>query len=66
MITEFIQTYKNTISGRYDAKRSYVGTDTQGLSGGAKIKANFYQLYQEFDGVKACNDYSDDHIQKAI
>lgn len=65
MITEFIQTYKNTISGRYDAKRAYIGNES-GLSGGAKIKSNFYLLYQEFDGVKACNDYSDDHIQKAI
>jgi vacuolar protein sorting-associated protein 1 len=67
MVTEFIQTYKNTISGRYDAKRSYVGNESaSGLSGGAKIKSNFYMLYQEFDGGNACDEYSDDHIQKAI
>ena len=66
MITEFIQTYKNTISGRYDSKRAYAGNDTSGLSGGAKIKSNFYLLYREYDGVKACDDYSDEHIQKAI
>lgn len=65
MITEFIQTYRNTISGRYDAKRAYIGNES-GLSGGAKIKSNFYMLYQEFDGQRATNDYSDDHIQKAI
>ena len=63
MVTEFIQTYKNTISGRYDAKRSYVGqSESTGLSGGAKIKSNFYMLYAEFDGQKACHDYSDEHI----
>ena len=65
MITEFIQTYKNTISGRYDSKRAYVG-DSVGLSGGAKIKSNFYLLYQEYEGTRACNDYTDEHIQKAI
>ena len=46
MITDFIQTYKNTISGKYDPKRQY---GSQGrpleLSGGARIKMNFYKLY---------------------
>jgi dynamin 1-like protein len=53
MITDFIQTYKNTISGKYDSKR-YNNAQAQGrkpeLSGGAKIKGNFYKLYQEFEG----------------
>ena len=67
MITDFIQTYKNTISGRYDAKRSYAAAGSSvELSGGAKIKANFYQLYQEYEGVAACSEYDDMHIQKAI
>ena len=34
--------------------------------GGADIKINFYQLYQElFDG-KACDEYSDEEIYKLI
>ena len=47
MITDFIQTYKNTISGRYDAKRNMSSQQSNKveLSGGAKIKLNFYNLY---------------------
>ena len=46
MITDLIQTYKNTISGKYDNKRyGSSGTKSDGLSGGAKIKMNFYNLY---------------------
>jgi len=46
MITDFIQTYKNTISGKYDAKR-YASSSAHSmeLSGGAKLKMNFYNLY---------------------
>jgi len=36
------------------------------LSGGAKIKMNFYNLYQEFDGFSATSEYNDMHVQKAI
>ena len=36
------------------------------MSGGAKIKMNFYNLYDEFQGYKATSDYNDIHIQKAI
>ena len=47
MITDLIQTYKNTISGKYDSKRysSNQNGKTEALSGGAKIKMNFYNLY---------------------
>ena len=68
MITDFIQTYKNTISGKFDSKK-IMGAGAAGkqeLSGGAKIKMAFYQLYKEFDGFKACSEYNDLHIQKAI
>lgn len=59
MVTEFIQSYKNTISGKYDSKR----VSQQGeLSGGAKIKMSFYNLYQEFEGYRACSEYTDMHI----
>ena len=46
MINDFIQTYKNTISGRFDNKR--IMNQQNGkvdLSGGAKIKHSFYNLY---------------------
>ena len=63
MITDFIQTYKNTISGKYDSKR--IMNNVSGiaeLSGGAKIKQSFYNLYSEFDGYRACSEYNDMHI----
>ena len=67
MVTDFIQTYKNTISGKYDSKRLMANSGGRNdLSGGAKIKMNFYNLYQEFNGYKATSEYNDMHIQKAI
>ena len=46
MATDFIQTYKNTLSGKYDQKRyASSGGAKQEISGGAKIKMNFYNLY---------------------
>ena len=68
MITDLIQTYKNTISGKFDSKK-IMGAGACGkqeLSGGAKIKMGFYGLYKELDGYKACSEYNDLHIQKAI
>jgi len=51
MITDFIQTYKNTISGKYDNKRVMNNNATKAdLSGGAKVKMSFYNLYTEFVG----------------
>jgi len=69
MITDFIQTYKNTISGRYDQKRALSAKGATGqveISGGAKIKMNFKKLYQEFDAYSATSEYNDLAIQKAI
>ena len=69
MTTDFIQTYKNTISGKYDTKRAHPTAQSSGrqeLSGGAKIKMNFFNLYQEFEGYRATSEYNDMHIQKAI
>lgn len=34
----------------------------QELSGGAKIKVNFYNLYSDLEGYRACSDYNDMHI----
>lgn len=61
MINDFIQTYKNMISGRFDTKRTMGGGKTE-LQGGAKIKMGFYNLYSEFDAFKACSEYNDMHI----
>ena len=66
MVTDFIQTYKNTISGKFDSKRQMSSSGKGDLSGGAKIKMNFYNLYQEYSGYKATSEYNDMHIQKAI
>jgi len=67
MITDVVHSYKNAISGRYDAKR--VMNDPNGkfeFTGGSKIKMSFYTLYREFDQFEACNEYTNEHIQKAI
>ena len=51
MINEFLNTYKNTISGRFDNKRVISQNNKLGkgqLSGGAKIKESFWRLYTEF------------------
>ena len=42
------------------------GGARQELAGGAKIKAGFFNLYAEFEGYRACSDYNDMYIQKAI
>lgn len=67
MINDFIHTYKSTILGKYDPKR-IVGQNKGELSGGAKIKAGYWNLYEEEakSDYKACAEYSDMHIQKAI
>lgn len=36
------------------------------LSGGARIKSNFYKLYQELDSYKATCEYDDMYMQRAI
>ena len=65
MITEFIQSYKNTISGRYDSKRQMNNGNGQ-MTGGAKLKMNYYNLYSEFYGYGATSDYDDMHISRAV
>ena len=65
MINDFISTYKNMISGRFDSKRVMGSGAKQELTGGAKIKLSFFNLYSELDGYRACSEYNDMHIQKA-
>jgi hypothetical protein len=62
MINDFISTYKNMISGRFDSKRVMAPGSKQELNGGARIKVSFYNLYNDLDGFRACSDYNDMHI----
>ena len=69
MITEFVQTYKNQIGGKYDARRRVnprSGPQRQELSGGARIKMGFYKLYSDLDQMKATQEYTDMVIERAI
>lgn len=71
MVTDFITIYKNTITGKYDAKRNNQSQHSvpgrKEISGGAKIKIQFYGLYKEFSGnYLATTDYSDFDIERAI
>lgn len=70
MITEFVQTYKNQIGGKYDARNriraGQKGPQKMELSGGARIKMGFYKLYADLDAMKASQEYSDMVIERAI
>lgn len=61
MITDFTNSFKNTIAGKYVANSKAVGA-------GAKIKEEFKKLYEEFivGDYKCSKDYSDKEIQNAI
>jgi len=68
MINSFCENYKNSIRGKYDAKHSAntkIGTE---LSGGAKIKMMFGELYANYmeNNYRATSEYSDKDIEKAI
>ena len=73
MITEFVQSYKNQISGKFDVKRrtqnaapGMSGPQQQQLSAGSKIKMQFYGLYADFETFNATQEYSDMSIERAI
>ena len=55
MIYDFVQGYKNQISGKFDAKRKVVmsGPGANTLSGGSRIKMQFYKLYKDFENFNA-------------
>jgi vacuolar protein sorting-associated protein 1 len=70
MITDFVSSFKNTITGKFDSKR-YNGNQQphngkRELSGGAKIKLNFYNLYKQLVNYNATSEYTDADIEKAI
>jgi hypothetical protein len=63
MINEFVNTYKNTISGRFDNKRVINSNmNKSNLSGGAKLKEHFYQLYKDYDAKQTMEDYTNADI----
>lgn len=63
MFSEYCETYKNVIKGKYDSKRLNILQD----EGGYKIKSYFKTLLSEFTGdYKATKDYSDDNISYAL
>lgn len=68
MIAELVQTYKNQIQGKWDARRmpAVGGPAKAELSGGAKIKRGFYSLYGEYENFNATQEYSDMAIERAI
>jgi len=63
MLSEFCETYKNVLKGKYDSRRlSYVKDE-----GGYKVKALFKDLLGEYtDDYRATGRYSDDNINYAL
>lgn len=66
LATKFCENFKNAISGRYDIR-----LDTmidQEISGAAKIKAMFAELYANYinENYRATEDYNERDIEKAI
>jgi hypothetical protein len=68
MIYELCQAYKNQISGKFDPKRKVIigGPQANALSGGARIKMQFFKLYKDFENFNATQEYSDMAIERAI
>lgn len=63
MLSEYCETYKNVLKGKYDSKRlSFVKDE-----GGYKVKALFKDLLVDFTGdYKATSGYSDEYINYAL
>ena len=63
MLSEYCDTYRNVIKGKYDSKRlSYVKDE-----GGYKVKALFKTLLDEFTGdYKSTAGYTDEYINYAL
>jgi vacuolar protein sorting-associated protein 1 len=70
MITDVVTIYKNTISGKFDSRRAGASGQPANakreLSGGAKIKLHFYNLYKQLANYNATSEYTDGDIEKAI
>ena len=67
MIYEVVESYKNQISGKFDAKRALTQNPNQShLSGGSRIKMQMFKLYKEYDNFNVTQEYSDMAIERAI
>jgi GTP-binding protein EngB required for normal cell division len=64
MIMDFTENFKNTLKGKYDGRRLAKLSDE--ISGGAKIKAMFHQLYADMYKKAPSEGYSDKDIELAI
>jgi len=53
LINEFVQSYRHTITGRYDKKGVMINNE-EGARGGSDIKMGFYKLYSDFGNYNAC------------
>lgn len=63
MLSEYCDTYRNVLKGKYDSKRlSFVKDE-----GGYKVKALFKELLYDFTGdYKATSNYTDENISYAL
>ena len=63
MLSEYCETYKNVLKGKYDSKRlSYIKDE-----GGYKVKSLFKNLLDEYTGdYKATGKYKDEDINYAL
>ncbi len=70
MINTFVNAFKNKITGKFDMKTMQQKQEKQQstLSGGAKIKSVFFDLYKEFSApdYKATAELQDKDIERAI
>lgn len=70
MITSFITAFKNKIVGKFDMKAMQQKKEkvTHELTGGAKIKSVFFDLYKEYSvpEYKATSELSDKDIERSI
>jgi len=70
MINAFVNAFKNKITGKFDMKTMQLKAEKHAndLSGGAKIKSVFFDLYKEFctGDYKATASLQDKDIERAI
>lgn len=66
MVTEFCQSFKNTIRGRLIT--TFSQKEKAAITGGAKIKQYYSKLYEEFQerGFSVTSQYSDPDVERAI
>lgn len=66
MITEFCDSYKNSIQGKYD-RRNAVDVRQKKVEGGSKIKELFHHLLKEYSsGYNVTEEYMDSDIDMAV